>query len=163
MTAAYRSLKIFAPLVLAVFFSSVLASSGFGQETPDYTLSAPANVNKGDTFDLKVSSAKGPLDQKDVSVILPSGFENAMSSPTVSPDGSLVYKIKAAPDEGDGDIMVQINSSAGVQSLSRKIGVQRPFLETYQPFLITIGVLVLISLVVGGMAKSSSGSGSSMY
>jgi hypothetical protein len=163
MISTHGYLKIFAPLVLVVFISSVIVAPVFGQDNPDFTSSAPSTVNKGDTFDLKISPAKGSLDQKDVSLVLPGGFEIAAPSPSVLPDGSLDYKIIAAPDEGEGDIMIQINSPSGIQNLSQKISVQKSFYETAQPYLITIGVLVLIALAVGGMSRSGGGSGGSIY
>jgi hypothetical protein len=41
--------------------------------------------------------------------------------------------------------------------LSEPIEVQRSFWEAYQPILITVGILVVLAVVFGGMSKSTSG------
>jgi hypothetical protein len=149
----YKLLKALTPLVLVLFISAAMAAPALSSETNEYHVISPTQVSRGDTFELTVDSSKGVLNQKDVSLQLPPGFKYVQYLPVYSPDGSLKYKIQASLTDGTYVIYVQINSATTPMTLSQKITVQQSDFERAQPFLIGAGILAVLFLINGGMAK----------
>jgi hypothetical protein len=155
MTIMYKLLKALTPLVLAIFLSGAIAAPMTTQVTNEYHVISSTQVSKGGSFELTVDSARGVLDQKDVAIILPTGFRFVTYSPVFAPDGSLLYRIQAGLTEGDYVIYVQINSPEKPITLSQKINVQQTVFEKAQPFLIAVGLVAILFLITGGTIGGS--------
>lgn len=152
-----NSLKMVSPLLLVIYFSTVLITPSFCQGSADYIVSAPETVDKGSVFDVTVQPLTGKLDPGEVRAAGSGGF-SVVSASALS-DGSIDCKIQAPSEEGSFDLTLNISPKGGtMEAITRTVSVQKSYWEAMQPVVIVIGVLVVLAYLVGGMKSSGSSS-----
>ena len=155
-------IRTFSFMILSIFFANIAIFPALALDNNGFSLSAPDNVDRGNTFDVTVRSLAAQPDMKNVSLSVPAGFR--LLSANSYADGTLTYNVEAPKDEGTYNLIVSIDQKEkGVQTLSRTLSVRKSFFDSLHPVVFWTGAVVSVALLSSLMTNRTGGKAGYLY